>query len=175
VKLIVAALGGAIVALSLGLYGKVHDPSGEALFTLFFTSTINMKAWFASVALLLAGFQLFSALRMFGKIGKNKPLPSWLPTAHRISGIGAIAFSLPVAYHCLWSLGFQQLELRQVVHSLAGCFFYGAFVTKVFVLRSSRMPKWALPLAGGALFTALVVVWFTSAGWFFTEFGFPSI
>jgi hypothetical protein len=32
----------------------------------------------------------------------------------------------------------------------------------------------ALPVAGGMLFTGLVVVWLTSALWFFREFGFPS-
>lgn len=173
-KFLIAGVAGALVALSLGIYGKVHDPTGQALFTLFFSATLNLKAWFATVAICFAGFQLYSALRMFGKISKGKPLPRWLPTAHRISGFGAIAFSLPVAYHCLWSLGFQQLELRQVIHSLAGCFFYGVFVTKVVVLRSGRMPKWALPIAGGALFTALIVVWLTSALWFFSSFGFPS-
>lgn len=171
---VLAALLGAVLAVSLGIYGRVHDPTGESVFTLFFTATINMKAWFATAALSLGLFQLYSALRMFGKIAPARPVAGWLPTVHRISGFLAVALSLPVAYHCLWSLGFQQTSLRQVVHSLAGCFFYGAFFTKVVVVRSSRSPSWALPVAGGALFTALVVLWATSALWFFLSFGFPS-
>jgi hypothetical protein len=43
------------------------------------------------------------------------------------------------------------------------------------VVRSRQTPSWAFPAAGGALFTALVVVWLTSAMWFFTSFGFPSV
>jgi Family of unknown function (DUF6529) len=39
---------------------------------------------------------------------------------------------------------------RVAVHSLAGCFFYGAFAAKVVVVRS-RLPRFALPLAGGTL------------------------
>jgi Family of unknown function (DUF6529) len=174
IKIVVAALVGAALALTLGIYGKVHDPTGESLFTLFFTATLNMKAWFATVAMVLGLFQLYSALRMFRKLMPNRPIPSWLPTVHRLSGFLAVAFTIPVAYHCLWSLGFQDASARQVVHSLGGCFFYGTFFTKVVVVRSGGTPSWALPVVGGTLFTALVIVWFTSAGWFFSSFGFPS-
>jgi hypothetical protein len=171
----VAALLGGLLALTLGIYGNVHDPTGDSLFTLFFTATINMKAWLATVALAFGLFQLYSALRMFRKLRPSRPIHAWLPIAHRLSGFLAVAFTIPVAYHCLWSLGFQPEPARQIVHSLAGCFFYGAFFTKVVVVRSRETPSWALPVAGGALFTALVVLWLTSAMWFFTSFGFPSV
>jgi hypothetical protein len=170
-----AALLGGLLALTLGIYGNVHDPTGDNLFTFFFTATINMKAWFATVALWFGLFQLYSALRMFRKIGPNRPLHPWLPTLHRLSGFLTVAFTIPVAYHCLWSLGFQPDGARQLVHSLAGCFFYGAFFTKVVVVRSRQTPSWALPLAGGALFALLVVLWLSSALWFFSSFGFPSV
>jgi uncharacterized protein DUF6529 len=39
-------------------------------------------------------------------------------------------------------------------------------------VRTRRLPRWALPLMGGALFTVLVVVWATSALWFFRTQGF---
>ncbi len=175
VRFAVAALAGGIFALTLGIYGNVHDPTGDNLFTLFFTATINMKAWLATVAIAFGLFQLYSALRMFRKLRPNAPLHPLLPTVHRLSGFAAVAFTIPVAYHCLWSLGFQPEPARQIVHSLAGCFFYGAFFTKVVVVRSREMPAWALPVAGGALFTMLVAVWLTSALWFFTNFGFPSV
>ncbi|UXY24804.1 DUF6529 family protein [Streptomyces cynarae] len=35
------------------------------------------------------------------------------------------------------------------MHSLAGCFLYGAFVAEVVVVRHRRWSGWALPLAGG--------------------------
>ncbi|MGW1401697.1 DUF6529 family protein [Streptomyces sp. NPDC002405] len=31
------------------------------------------------------------------------------------------------------------------------------------------MPGWALPAAGGALVTAIAVMWYTAALWFFTR------
>ena len=56
-----------------------------------------------------------------------------------------------------------------LVHSLAGCFFYGIFVTKILAVRVHGLPGWTLPVVGGAVFTALVVVFLTSSVWFFTD------
>ena len=56
-------------------------------------------------------------------------------------------------------------------HSVFGCLFFGAFTTKVLVVRSHRMPGWALPAVGAALFTVLVVIWLTSSLWFFRTVG----
>lgn len=74
---------------------------------------------------------------------------------------------------CLWSLGFnpEQAHGRQCIHSLLGCCFYGAFVAKVLVVRSHRMPGWAIPVIGELLFTTLILLWLTSAFWFFRNFG----
>ena len=176
-KLVVPALIGAAVAVALGVYGNAHDPTGRALFTLFFSGTINMKAWLATVVLLLGTFQLLSAARLYGKIRVPARVPPWLGQAHRLSGTLAFLISLPIAYHCLWSLGFESdaSETRRFVHSLLGCFFYGAFATKVLVVRSRRVPDWALPIAGGLLFTTLVALWLTSSLWFFDDVGFPGV
>jgi hypothetical protein len=171
------ALVGAAVAVALGVYGGVHDPTGEALFTLFFSATLNMKAWLATVVLLLALLQLLSAARLYGKLPVPRQVPPWLGQAHRLSGTLAFLVSLPIAYHCLWSLGFETDadQTRRFVHSIAGCFFYGAFASKVLVVRSGGLPGWALPAAGGALFTSVVVLWFSSSLWFFDTVGFPEI
>jgi hypothetical protein len=109
---------------------------------------------------------------MYGKL-PGGPAPSWVGPAHRVSGSLAFLVSLPVAYHCLWSLGFnpEHGTGRQFFHSLLGCAFYGAFVTKVLVVRSRRMPAWALPVVGGVLFTTLVLLWLTSSFWFFRHIG----
>ena len=56
---------------------------------------------------------------------------------------------------------------------MAGCFFFGALASKVLIVRSSRMPSWALPVMGGSVFAALTIVWLTSALWFFTHVSFP--
>jgi hypothetical protein len=95
---------------------------------------------------------------------------------HRLVGLSAFALSLPIAYHCLWSLGFEGDlgSTRRFVHSIAGCAFYGAFATKVICVRSNRMPAWALPVVGSLVFVLLVVLWLTSSLWFFRHSGFPS-
>jgi hypothetical protein len=173
-KLLIPALLGAAIAVGLGVYGNVHDPTGESIFSLVFTKTINMKAWFATGAAILGVFQLLSALRMYRKLPLPRRMPRWLPLAHRLSGAVAFLLTLPVAYHCLWALGFQDTDTRVLVHSIVGCFFFGAFAAKVVVVESKGLPGLALPIAGGTLFSTLVVVWLTSALWFFNEFGFPS-
>ncbi|MGH2358797.1 MAG: DUF6529 family protein, partial [Candidatus Limnocylindria bacterium] len=43
----------------------------------------------------------------------------------------------------------------------------------VLIVRSRGLPGWALPIAGGTVFTALVGVWLTSSFWFFTSVTFP--
>jgi hypothetical protein len=172
-RLILFLLAGAAVAVALGVYGRVHDPTGRSLVTLAFTRSINLKVWFATIAFVLALFQLASSLRIYGKIGKGRP-PAWLRPAHRLSGTLAFLFVIPVAYHCLWALGFQpHYGLRVLAHGVAGCFFFGALTSKVLLVRTSRKPAWALPVIGGALFAALTVVWLTSALWFFTTISFP--
>src|SRR5207244_9595279 len=94
---------------------------------------------------------------------------------HRISGYSAIALSLPVAYHCLLAYGFRDFDRRTVVHSLAGCFFYGAFAAKLIVVRSRRLPGWALPVAGGTMVTLVAVLWYSSALWYFNGFDSPGL
>ena len=166
---------GSGVALALGVYGNVHDPTGRSLVSLFFSGTINLKVWLATLAVALAVFQLVSALRIYGRIGSGDP-PAWLSTAHRLSGTGAFILSIPVAYHCLWALGFTaDAGTRILVHSILGCFFYGAFAAKVLAVRSRTTPPWLLPVVGGLVFSAFVLLWFTSSFWFFTNVEFPGI
>ena len=172
-RLLLAGGIGAAIALSLGVYGNAHDPAADLSITLGFADTITMKVWMASLAVLLALLQLGSALWLFGRL----PLPAgppWLGSLHRISGRLAFLASLPVAYHCLYQLAFQDTTARVLIHSLLGCAFYGAFAAKVVIVRSHTLPGWALPIAGGLVFTILVSVWLTSGLWFISENGFPS-
>ena len=172
-RLLLAGALGAVVALTLGIYGNVHDPASDLAITLGFKDTITMKVWLASIAVVFACVQAFSALWMYGRLPLRDP-PEWIGSLHRISGRLAFLFSLPVAYHCLYQLAFQDTTPRVLVHSLLGCLFYGAFATKVTVVRSHNLPGIALPIAGGLVFTLLVAVWITSAFWFITNKGWPS-
>ncbi|MGH8938517.1 MAG: DUF6529 family protein, partial [Actinomycetes bacterium] len=129
-----AFAAGAAVSVVLGVYGRVHDPTFEPITTFGLGSMIEMKVWFAIAVGVLALGQLVGALWMYGKLGITAP--SWLSTGHRLSGALAVLVSLPVAYHCLWSLGFQTTDTRVLLHSLVGCIVYGAFVAKVIAVRS---------------------------------------
>jgi hypothetical protein len=172
-RLLLAGAVGALVAVSLGIYGNVHDPASDLSITLGFKDTITMKVWFASVSVLFALVQVGSALWMYGRL-PLRAAPSWIGSLHRISGRLAFLFSLPVAYQCLYQLAFQDSTTRVLAHSLLGCLFYGAFAAKVVVVRSRRLPGIALPVAGGLVFTVLVAAWLTSGFWFISENGFPS-
>jgi hypothetical protein len=162
---------GAVVSTALGVYGRVHTPTHKALFYSPFSSMFAMKVWLTAAALGLALVQLLTALWMYGKLGVRAP--GWVGPLHRTTGALAFLVTLPVAFHCLWALGFQDDGTRVLAHSLLGCVFYGAFVAKVITLRSRRLPGWALPWVGGLLFTALVAVGLTSAVWYFTTIGVP--
>jgi hypothetical protein len=92
---------------------------------------------------------------------------------HRLGGASLFLLSLPVAMHCLLAYGVRLGGPRVAVHSLAGCFFYGAFAAKVLLVRSRRLPGWALPVAGGLLVTLIAVLWYSSALWYFDGFRLP--
>jgi hypothetical protein len=170
--LLVPLAVGAAVAVALGVYGKVHTPTGHALFHEPFPSMFSMKVWLTVAALGFALIQVLTALWMYGKLGGDAP--HWVGPLHRTTGIIAFLLTLPVAFHCLWSLGFQSVDARVLAHSLLGCTFYGAFVAKVLTLHAKRVPGWALPWVGGLLFTALVAVALTSAVWYLATIGVPS-
>lgn len=169
---LVPLLAGAVVAVALGVYGKTHTPTFKAIYTGPFETMIGMKVWLATSAMGFALLQLVTALWMYGKLGIRAP--SWLGGLHKATGTIAFLLTLPVAVHCLWSLGFQTSDTRVLLHSLLGCVFYGAFVAKVLTLQVKRVPGWALPWVGGLLFTALVGVGLTSAVWCFSTVGVPS-
>jgi hypothetical protein len=134
---------------------------------------LQMKTWVATLVLLLVVVQLLSALWMWGRLPGGGAAPSWVVPVHRYSGAVAFVLSLPVALHCLWALGFGTVSARAVLHSVAGCLFYGAYAAKMLGLRLQGLPGWALPVLGGTVFGALVLTWLTAALWFFTRSGLP--
>jgi hypothetical protein len=146
-----------------------------SIVTSVFSSTIAAKAWFASAAVALAIVQVSTGARIFGKLEHVIPLPPRIVAPiHRWSGRLAILFILPVAFHCIFILGFRTTDTRVLVHSIVGSFVFGVIVVKLLMVHSRKHPGWSLPLAGGTLFAVLVTLWATSAAWYFTNvrFGF---
>lgn len=121
-----------------------------------------------------AAVQVLLALWIYGKL----PLagsPRTVRRAHRITGLGLFALTVPIAVHCLIAYGVQLTSLRLAVHSLAGCFFYGAFTAKVLLVHDRRLPGWVLPAAGGTLAILIGVLWYTSALWYYSGYQRPAI
>src|SRR5215472_12714014 len=171
--LVAMLLVGAAVAVSLGVYAKAHTPSGRPLFTLGFSGMLQMKVWLSTAAVALLVVQLVTALWMWGRLPVVGPASQWVAVAHRWSGSAAFVLTIPVAFHCLWALGFGTANARVFVHSMAGCLFYGAYTAKMLGLRLRNAPKWVIPLLGGSVLALLVLAWLTAAVWFFTRSGLP--
>jgi hypothetical protein len=161
--ILVPLLVGCLVAVLLGVYGSLHEPTGFSINIIGFSTGAYAKAWLATLAALLGVVQVLSARIMYSRHGA----PAWISTLHRWSGRIAVLLTVPVVVHCLFALGFGTYSTRVLVHSLLGCVFYGAFVAKMLSLTRRGLPNWALPVFGGLVFTALIVVWLTSAVWLF--------
>jgi hypothetical protein len=166
-------LVGVAVALAIALYAEAHSPALRPLFLLGFSGMLQMKTWLATGALALVLVQFVTALWMWGRLPGVHGRPRWLTPTHRWSGTAAFVLSIPVAVHCVWSLGFMTTTPRVLVHSICGCAFYGAYAAKMLGLRVRGTPGWLIPTLGGLTLTLLVVVWLTSALWFFTRSGLP--
>ncbi len=165
VPLVVFALTALIVGLVAGQ--TVREPYTTPFFHPFFTDTLQMKAWLVTAAVVLACGQLLTAARIY-ELLRFPPKGRFYQRAHRWSGRAAILLTLPVAYHCVFLLGFGTHSPRVLIHSLLGSALYGAVVAKVLIVRSTKFAPWVLPVAGGLLFSILLGLWLTAALWFFT-------
>src|SRR5205809_2948727 len=91
------------------------------ILTSVFSSTIAAKVWLASAAGVLALVQVSTGARIFGKIKRFVPIsPPAVNRIHRWSGRIAILITLPVAFHCIFILGFQTANARVLAHSIVG-------------------------------------------------------
>lgn len=175
-----AFVAGAVVALLLGVFGRLHDPTLDGTTTLGFDTVLAMKVVVATAVGVLAVLQVLGALWLYGRLGVAAP--SWLGTAHRVSGVVTLTLATFVGYHCIWALGLEvghlpdgeKVPVRTVVHGVLGCAVFGAVVVKVMAVRSRRAPGWFLPLAGGVLFTLLLAAILTSAVWYVGAKGWPT-
>lgn len=173
-RLALVLVAAAVVTAALALFGLEHAPNyNTRLFGSAGPEAIGLKSKIATGILGLALLQLLLALWIYGRTPGGATAPHQVRTVHRTCGIILFLATLPVAVHCLFAYGVQTTSARVTIHSLAGCFFYGAFTAKVLVVRSRQQPGWALPVAGGVLVTLVAVLWYTSALWFFNESRLP--
>jgi hypothetical protein len=161
------------VAAAVYVAGRLHQP--DYAFSMFGTDPIPAKSLLATIMLSLAVLQVLLALWMYRELPLAGRPPRPVPVMHRVAGFAVFALTLPVAVHCLIAYGVQLTSLRVAVHSIAGCFFYGAFTAKVLLVHSRRLPGWALPLAGGTLAVTAGVLWYSSALWYYNGFQLPAL
>lgn len=173
-RLALVLVAAAVVTAALAIFGLEHAPNyNTRLFGSGGPAAISLKSKIATGILGLALLQLLLALWIYGKIPGGATAPHQVRTVHRTCGIILFLATLPVAVHCMFAYGVQTTSARVTIHSLAGCFFYGAFTAKVLVIRTRKQPGWALPVAGGVLVTLVAVLWYTSALWFFDGYRLP--
>ena len=165
----------AAVTVGLYVFGTQHVPDySTSLFGATAADTLPLKSWLGTGLLALAGVQVALATWMYGRLPWAGVAPGSVVTGHRVVGACALLLTFPLAYHCAFAYGVQtNVDARVAVHSLAGCFFYGAFAAKVTIVRSRRCPGWTLPAVGAVLAGLVAVLWYTSALWYFNGYRLP--
>ena len=93
---------------------------------------------------------------------------------HRWSGRLAVLATIPVAFHCIFILGFQTTDARVFAHFAARLVRLRRPGSQALVRPRPRPSALACPACRGTLFTILAALWSTSSLWYFTEveFGF---
>jgi len=106
----------ALITLTVGLVagGKVREPYATPFFHLFFRDVLQMKAWLVTAAVVLACGQLLTAARIY-EVLRFPPKGRFYHGVHRWSGRAAIVLTLPVAYHCIFLLGFGANSPRVLI------------------------------------------------------------
>src|SRR5260370_12714061 len=174
VRVAIIGLIGAAVAVVLYIIGRAHT----ADYTLgFFGATglgvYRLKSALATVALGLAVVQVLLALWIYRKLPLAGRAPKPIRMTHRVIGFVAVAVTVPVAIHCFMAYGVVLTDPRIMIHSIAGCVLYGAFVAKVLLVPSKKLPGWALPVVGGLLALLIALLWYTSALWYYNGYQVP--
>ena len=174
VRVAIIGLIGAAVALVLYIIGLLHTPNyALGLFGATGLGVFRIKSALANVALGLAVVQVLLALWIYRKLPLAGRAPKPIRMTHRIIGFIGLAVTLPVAIHCFMAYGVVLTDPRIMIHSIAGCVLYGAFVAKVLLVQSKKLPGWALPVAGGLLALLIALLWYTSALWYYNGYQVP--
>ena len=174
-----AFTAGAVVAVLVGVFGQVHDPTLAGTTTLGYSTVLAMKTVVATVIAVLAVAQVTTALWIYGKLGIRTP--SWRHGAPRHRGHRAGAFvvrrlPLPVV---AGPRGRDAAGRREGEHADAGARPPRMRRRRRHRGEDRRRPVeartgWFLPVAGGILFSLLILAILTSAVWYIGEKGWPS-
>lgn len=137
---------GSAVALALGAYAVLHEPTARDFVFYGFDSAASWKHAFTVLAALLFVAQAALAIKLAQLFGCRATGRPWLWDLRRLLATLAVGFSLPVAFHCIWVLGFRTDDLAITAHSIAGCVAYGVVVAAILgnhtkMVRSPAGPR----------------------------------
>ncbi len=123
------------------------------------------------LAIALAQLAVISLGR--GWIG-NLPVESrrWLIQAHRFGGYIGLFVMLLVSYTCVVYLLVSFGSARVAIHSIAGTVVIAAVLAKIVIAHGLPRFYTALPYFGIVVFGSVVIIWISSAAWYFYYVGF---
>lgn len=166
-------LGAAVFTVIFAVGRAVTPDYTTGLFGQHLEDAVSLKSKLGTALLALALIQFALALWMYGRLPGVARAPRRVRTSHRVIGALAFLLSVPIAVHCITTYGIELTPMRAAVHSIAGCFFYGAFAAKVLVVQWRATPRWLLPLLGGSLVAAIAVSWYAAPLWYINGFTLP--
>ena len=123
---------GAAVALALGVYSVLHQPTGRDFVLYGFESAASWKNALTLVVAVLLIAQAALGFKLAGIFGLRATTRPWLLEFRRLLATLAVGFSLPVAFHCVWVLGFGSDSPSITLHSILGCIAYGCVVAAMW-------------------------------------------
>lgn len=165
---------GVAVFLAIFAVGRAVTPDyTTGLFGQHLEDAVRLKAQMGTALLGLALIQLALGLWMYGRLPGLARASRRVRISHRVIGALAFLLSVPIAVHCISTYGIELTPTRAAVHSISGCFLYGAFAAKVLVVQWRETPRWLLPVLGGSLAAAIAVSWYAAALWYFNGFTLP--
>jgi hypothetical protein len=135
-----------------------------------FELTLYEKSLLATLLLVLAVGQFIAIGVARGWIGRYPPETRRRAAAwHRTEGYVALLIILIVAYECVFVIGPRYHPVRVAVHSVLGTSVVALIWIKVSIGRVFRRKYRWQPAVGKTLLGAVVLLWLSSAGWYFLQ------
>ena len=149
---------GAAVSVALGAFSVVHEPTGRDFVLYGFDSATGWKNALTLVVAVLLIAQAAIGFKLAGLLGLRATTRPWLLELRRLIATLAVGFSLPIAFHCVWVLGFGDDSPLIALHSILGCIAYGCVVAALWPDHRKRAP---LDTGGGNWARAVSAVRYT--------------
>ena len=141
----IALAAGAAVAVALGVYGREHTPTGEAIVTFGFGGLASMKVWLSVIVGVLGVLQLTTALWMYGYLGLSAPsglAGCYLTVMGSLVGFSAFGWLVKVSTPARLS---TTAYVNPVVAVILGWALLGETLTPRALGGAWAGPTWASP------------------------------